>query len=89
MRGGEKEKGNRIKRNSSLNTKGDLGKGSTCSHECPESGTRLLWVKHPSGDGDKGRRQETTGSPRWRRGMAFQQPAQHCCVRQMRFPRRL
>lgn len=60
IRGGEKEKGNRIKGKSGLNTKGDLGKGSTCSHECPESGTGLLWVKNPGRDGDKSRLQERT-----------------------------
>ena len=46
---GEKEKGNWIKGKSSLNTKGDLGKGNTRSRECPGSGTGLLWVKHPAG----------------------------------------
>lgn len=82
---GKTEKGNRIKEKSSLNTKGDLGKGSTHSRECPESGTGL----HRSRDSDKGGLQERTALSPWHRGMALQQPAQHRCVRRMHFPWRL
>lgn len=89
IRGGKKEKGNRIKGKSSLNTKGGLGKSSIPSRQCPEDGTGLPRAKQPSGDGDTGRLRERTRSPRWCRGVAFQQPAQHRCVRQMRFPGRL
>lgn len=86
IRGGKKEKGNRIKGKSSLNTKGGLGKSSTPSCQCPEDGTGLPRAKQPGGDGDTGRLRERTGSPRWCRGVAFQQPAQHRCVKTDAFP---
>lgn len=83
---GKKAKGNGIKGQSSLNTKDGWGRGSAGGDAVATKG--LLHAKHRRGDGDKASLQERTGSPRWSGGMAFQQPTQHCHVRQMHFPRR-